>query len=97
MRIGDARFVDLLRYVAWLVEIRHAPKPESEGDPYEKLKERARARNAALAVAGRDIGELPDVSGSLRLLRQYMAFSDANPADEPDADAETPAESEPQQ
>ena len=29
--------------------------------PYEKLKERARARNAALALAGRDIGELPAV------------------------------------
>jgi hypothetical protein len=40
--------VDLFRYVAWLVEIRHAPKPEPEGDPYENLKERARARNAAL-------------------------------------------------
>src|SRR5690606_23668976 len=31
MRIGDGRFVDLLRYVAWLVEVRHAPKPEPEG------------------------------------------------------------------
>lgn len=62
MRIGDGRFVDLLRYVAWLVEIRHAPKREPEGDPYERLKERARARNVALAIAGRDIGELPDVA-----------------------------------
>ena len=43
MRIGDARHVDLLRYVAWLVEIRHTPRPEPDGDPYEKLKERARA------------------------------------------------------
>lgn len=61
MRIGGGRFVDLLRYVAWLVEVRHAPKPEPEGDPYERLKERARARNVALAIAGRDIGELPAV------------------------------------
>lgn len=61
MRIGDARHVDLLRYVAWLVQVRHAPKPEPDGDPYEKLKERARARNVALAIAGRDIGELPEV------------------------------------
>ena len=59
MRIGDGRHVDLLRYVAWLVQIRHAPKPEDDGDSYEKLKERARARNVALAIAGRDIGELP--------------------------------------
>jgi hypothetical protein len=61
MRIGDARHVDLLRYVAWLVQVRHAPRPETDGDPYEKLKERARARNVALAIAGRDIGELPEV------------------------------------
>src|SRR5215510_10950442 len=59
LRIGDARNVDLFRYLAWLVELRHSPKPEPEGDSYEKLKERARARNAALALAGRDIGELP--------------------------------------
>lgn len=35
MRIGDARFVDLLRYVAWLIEVRHAPREES--DPHHKL------------------------------------------------------------
>jgi hypothetical protein len=62
LRIGDARHVDLLRYAAWLVDLRHAPKAEPTGDPYEKLKERARARNAAIAVAGRDIGELPEVA-----------------------------------
>ena len=48
LRIGDGRHVDLLRYVAWLVQIRHAPKPEPEGDPYEKLKERARAATSRL-------------------------------------------------
>jgi hypothetical protein len=73
MRIGDARFVDLLRYVAWLVQIRHAPKRESDGDPYEKLKDRARARNAAMALAGRDIGELPEV---VNLDRKTRAASD---------------------
>jgi hypothetical protein len=60
-RIGDARNVDLLRYVAWLITERHAPRPQVDGDPYERMKERARARNVALAIAGRDIGELPDV------------------------------------
>lgn len=50
LRIGDARHVDLLRYVAWLVDERHAPKPEPDGDPYEKVKDRARARNVALAA-----------------------------------------------
>jgi hypothetical protein len=32
-RIGDARHVDLFRYAAWLVEIRHTPRPEPAGDP----------------------------------------------------------------
>jgi len=65
-RIGDGRTVDLFRYVAWLVQVRHEPRPEQEGDPYETLKERARARNAAIALAGRDIGELPEVVDSER-------------------------------
>ena len=59
--MGDGKHVDLLRYVAWLVHVRHAPKPEPAADPYESLKDRARARNAAIALAGRDIGELPAV------------------------------------
>ena len=60
-RIGTGKHVDLLRYCAWLHVLRHAPKPAFEGDPYERMKEAARARNAALALAGRDIGELPAV------------------------------------
>ncbi len=74
LRIGDGRHVDLLRYVAWLVEIRHAPRPEPDGDPYEKVKERARARNIALAIAGRDIGELPDVGNTERKARAASDF-----------------------
>ena len=65
-RLGDGRHVDLFRYAAWLVERRYAPPvPRREAD-YELLKERARARNAALSLAGRDIGELPAVVNPLR-------------------------------
>lgn len=74
MRIGDARHVDLLRYVAWLVQVRHAPRPEPDGDPYEKLKERARARNVALAIAGRDIGDLPEVANPDRKAKAASDF-----------------------
>jgi hypothetical protein len=74
MRIGDARYVDLLRYGAWLVETRHAPAPESSGDPYEKLKERARARNVAIATAGRDIGELPEIADPERKAKAATNF-----------------------
>jgi len=74
LRIGDARHVDLLRYVAWLVDLRHAPKPDPDGDPYEKLKDRARARNVALAIAGRDIGDLPEVVSHERKERAASDF-----------------------
>jgi len=79
-RIGDGRHVDLFRYVAWLVTVRHEPKPESDVDPYEALKERARARNAALSLAGRDIGELPEVVNPERkekASRDFRCFYEA--------------------
>lgn len=61
-RVGQGSTVDLLRYCAWLHETRHKPTVVTEGDPYERMKESARARNAALALAGRDIGEMPEVA-----------------------------------
>ena len=57
LRIGDEKHVDLVRYTAWLAHHRHEPKPPKE-DPYGALKERARARNAAISLAGRNIGEM---------------------------------------
>ena len=79
-RIGDGRHVDLFRYVAWLVQVRHSPRPEPEGDPYDTLKERARARNAALSLAGRDIGELPevvDLDRKQRAASNFRAFCES--------------------
>ena len=73
-RIGDDRHVDLFRYVAWLVQVRHEPRPERDGDPYGQLKERARARNAAMSLAGRDIGELPMVVNPERKARAETDF-----------------------
>ena len=73
-RVGDGKHVDLFRYVAWLVHVRHEPRPEREGDPYEALKERARARNAALSLAGRDIGDLPAVADPARKQRAERDF-----------------------
>ncbi|MAE40898.1 MAG: hypothetical protein CML07_08285, partial [Psychrobacter sp.] len=60
-RVGDGNRIDLFRYAAWLVDVRHEAKTETKETDYETLKQRARARNAALSLAGRDIGELPGV------------------------------------
>ncbi|MCD0462272.1 terminase gpA endonuclease subunit [Roseiconus lacunae] len=79
-RIGDGRHVDLLAYADWLHEKQHAPKPVSDVDPYAKLKESARARNAAIALAGRDIGELPAVENPERKAKaagSFRAFCEA--------------------
>ena len=73
-RIGDGKRVDLFRYVAWLVHVYHNPKPESEDDPYAAAKERARARNAAMSLAGRDIGDLPEVVNPGRKKRASTDF-----------------------
>jgi hypothetical protein len=73
-RIGDDHHIDLFRYVAWLVSVRHEPAEESDADPYAELKERARARNAAIALAGRDIGELPAVVNHERKARAASEF-----------------------
>ncbi len=73
-RVGDGKHVDLLRYIGWLVQTRHAPRHESDEDSYERMKDRARARNAALALAGRDIGELPPVVNPERKARCALDF-----------------------
>jgi hypothetical protein len=74
LRVGDSRHVDLVRYTAWLVRTRHTAKPVSLEDPYEGLKDRARARNAALSLAGRDIGTLPVVVNPVRKARAATDF-----------------------
>jgi hypothetical protein len=74
LRIGDAKHVDLLKYTAWLVGVHHTPKPDPPDDPYERVKDRARARNQAIALAGRDIGEFPAVKDPARKIRAATDF-----------------------
>jgi hypothetical protein len=57
----DGRTINLFKSLAWLADERHGPQPEQTARDYEAMKEAARARNAALSAAGRDIGELPEV------------------------------------
>ncbi|MFN5907304.1 MAG: hypothetical protein ACK5A3_14720, partial [Planctomyces sp.] len=74
LRLGEGNRIDLLRYVAWLVEEVHKPREAAASTDYEVLKERARARNSAIARAGRDIGELPGVVDSDRRQRAAESF-----------------------
>ncbi len=79
-RIGDGKHVDLLRYIAWLVQEKACTTQRDDGDPYERIKENARARNAAMALAGRDIGELPaivDLDRKARAKTDFRFFCEA--------------------
>jgi hypothetical protein len=52
LRIGDSRHVDLLRYVAWLIQVRHEPKPRLE-DVAPKAADLAEAARGAAALGSR--------------------------------------------
>jgi len=41
LRIGDGKCIDLVRYVTWLVQVRHAPKSEQAGPAGVDLAEAA--------------------------------------------------------
>ncbi|MCY2928178.1 MAG: phage terminase large subunit family protein [Planctomycetota bacterium] len=76
-RIGDGRHIDMLRYAAWLVdelERRLAVGPVDPKAAYEATKARAAARNAELARAGQDIGELAAVVNPERKARATGNF-----------------------
>ena len=65
--------VNLFKYAAWLrseLMLRQSMTPLS----YEEKKNAARNRNLALAMAGRDIGELPDVVNPERKKRCRTDF-----------------------
>ena len=77
-RIGDGRTIDLLRYTAWLrvtlAERRRKPTEEPGLVGYDAHRERARQRNMAMSLSGRDIGELPAVEDSERKARAERDF-----------------------
>ena len=60
LRIGDGKTIHLIRYVNWLVTELEAPKPAPMS--YEQKKQRESERNRLKALAGQDIGPLPDVA-----------------------------------
>lgn len=73
---GDPRRLNLLRYVAWLFDQRHAPAPgtgaggessaSGASQDYDAHRERSRLRNALLSASGRDIGAIPGVRDPAR-------------------------------
>jgi hypothetical protein len=52
LRIGEGQHIDLLRYVAWLVQQRHAPRPTTDGMAAAAAV-RAEAADGAAALGSR--------------------------------------------
>jgi len=80
-RIGDGRSVDLLRYLAWLMDQVHAPELARTPDGgYVAFRDAAAERDRLKSEAGRDIGDLPPVENPPRRAaaeRSFRAFCDA--------------------
>jgi len=63
----DGKHVDLFRLAAWLASERRRASPQSPASDlqspsgYAAIKQRARARNAAISLADRNIGDLPAI------------------------------------
>ena len=56
----EGQTINIFKYASWLTDVwleREANPPQT----YEEKKAAVRNRNIALALAGRDIGELPEV------------------------------------
>jgi len=70
--IGDARTVDLLRYAAWLT--LEFFKPKSKPLTYEQRKTREAQRQAEMARAAQDIGEIPAVVNPERKAKAEDSF-----------------------
>ena len=63
-RIGSSenpRNVNLLKYIAWMFDRKHTPEETSGARSYEDRRNAERDRQAEQSLAGRDIGQLPEV------------------------------------
>ena len=70
--IGDEETVDLLRYAAWLTGQYLTPSQDARS--YDEVKEAARLRNAELARAGQEIGQIPTVVNPDRKIKAMASF-----------------------
>src|SRR5690606_35410723 len=69
LRIGAGRHVDLVRYVAWLVQVRHAPKPRPDAVADNTADLREAAEGAAALGSERVMkGDGPKLTGKQQAL-----------------------------
>ena len=57
----NPRNINLVKYIAWAYDQKHTPHDEAGARSYDERRDAERARQAELSLAGRDIGDLPEV------------------------------------
>lgn len=78
----NSRNINLLKYIAWLCDEKHTEPVEqpSQARSYDERRDAERARNAAQSLAGRDIGDMPEVQNPQRKAdceRNFRLFCEA--------------------
>ena len=56
----NTRNINLIKYIAWAYDQKHTPHDDGARS-YDERRDAERARQAELSLAGRDIGDLPEV------------------------------------
>jgi hypothetical protein len=62
----NSRNINLVKYIAWLFDRKHAEPTESSSRSYDERRDAERQRQAEQSLAGRDIGALPEVANPQR-------------------------------
>lgn len=70
----NPRNINLLKYIAYLYDRKHAPDDAPGGRSYDERRDAERSRQAEQSLAGRDIGSLPEVVDSRRKLECERNF-----------------------
>lgn len=64
--IDNNRNINLLKYLAWLVDVKNTPDDSGGPRSYDERRDAERARQAEQSLSGRDIGELPPIADPVR-------------------------------
>lgn len=57
----NSRNINLLKYIAWVCDEKHTGRDSNGPRSYDERRDAERTRQAEQSLAGRDIGELPEV------------------------------------
>ena len=78
--VDNNRNINLLKYLAWLTDVKNTPDSPNGPRSYDERREAERARQAEQSLSGRDIGALPPVANPERKVaceRNFRLFCES--------------------